>query len=193
MMQFAVSDYSIAVPSSSVTVNAGQTAVFNLTVAPLNGTFASSVDFTAAPLPPGASASFSPSATITPGSSGQTVTLSIATTAHSVSLLQTLRTNGGRILFFVSLAALGIAVGGLFKSGWKAAHIGAKPLAPRFLTLLLLVGALGMAACTVSGGGPSAVPQVNTSTGTPAGTYTFKVTATSGGSAHTVSATITVI
>ena len=38
-LPFTVSDYSVAVPTPSVTVNAGQTAIFNLTLAPSNGTF----------------------------------------------------------------------------------------------------------------------------------------------------------
>jgi hypothetical protein len=192
-LQFTVSDYSIAVPSPSVTVNAGQTAVFNLTLAPLNGTFANSITLAVAPLPQGSSASFSPSATITPGPTPQTVTLSIATTAHTVSFLPASPTSGWRILLLLCLALLWIAVGGLFRSADRAASIGAKTLAPPLLGLLLLIGALGMAACTAGGGGSSAVPQVNTSSGTPAGSYTITVTATSGGIAHAASGTITVI
>jgi hypothetical protein len=192
-LPLTVVDYSLALPAPSITVNAGQTAVFNLTVAPSNGTFANSISFTVAPLPQGASASFSPSSTITPGTTAQTVILSIATTVHTVSFVQNFPTLGEPILLLLSFAGMAIAIGGLFRAAGRAATIGVKPLVPHFLGLLLLLASLATGACTASGGGSSAVPQVNTSTGTPAGSYAITVTATSGGIAHTASGTITVI
>jgi hypothetical protein len=194
-LPFTVTDYSVAVPAPSVTVNAGQTAVFNLVVAPSNGAFANPITFTIAPSPPapGTSASFSPSAMITPGSTSQTVTLSIATTAHTVSFLHSLPALGGSIALLLSFAGTVIALGGLIWTAKSRAPTKTRSLVPRLLFLVLLIGAAGMAACSTGGGSTSAVPQVNTSTGTPAGTYAITVTATSGGIAHTAAATVTVI
>jgi hypothetical protein len=194
-LPFTVSDYTVAVTVPFVTVDAGQTAVFNLTVAPSNGSFANPITFTVAPLPPapGASAAFSPLATVTPGATSQTVTLSIATTAHTVSSVPHSNPLGGPLILVLSFAGMGIAVGGLFWTARKRATMSMKRLLPRYTVMLLLLGAAGMAACSGGGGGSSAVPQVNTVTGTPAGSYTITVIATSGGVAQSASATITVI
>ena len=192
-LPFSVSDYSVAVPTPAVTVNAGQTAVFNLTVAPSNGSFVNPITFAAGSLPQGASASFSPAATITPGTTSQTVALSITTTAHTVSSVGYFPQPGSPFVLMLSFAGMLVASGVwacTFREG-LATH--SKRLALRFIVALLLCSAAGMVGCSGGGGGSSAVPQVNTSTGTPAGNYTITVTATSGGVAHTASATITVI
>ena len=57
--------------------------MFALTVSSSHGTFSNPVTFSTSTLPAGATASFAPSATITPGATPQTVMLSIATTPHN--------------------------------------------------------------------------------------------------------------
>ena len=194
ILTFTVADYTLAVPSPLVTVTAGQTAVFGLTVAPVNGGFANPITFTVAPLPPGASASFTPSATITPGPTSQNLTLSITTTAHMVSSVRSFPISGASFVLLVSFAGLGVALRKFFLTARKAATAqSATSWMPRYSVLFLLICAGGMAACANGGSVTSAVPQVNTSTGTPAGSYTVTVTATSGGVAHKASATLTVI
>ena len=192
LLPFTISDYSVTAPASFVTVGAGQTAVFYLTVAPSNGPFANPITFSVAPLPPEASASFSPSATITPGATSQTVALSITTTAHTVSSSPHANPFDAPFLFLLSFAGIGISVVGLIWTVCRDSAVREKRLIPRFLAMAVLLCAAGMGACS-GGGGSSAVPQVNTASGTPAGSYTFTITAASGGVTHTASATITVI
>jgi hypothetical protein len=190
-LPFAVSDYKVAVQVPSVTVAAGQTAVFNLAVAPSNGTFANPILFTATQLPQGTTASFSPSANITPGAVSQTVILSITTTAHTLSSMPRFAPFGWPILLCLSLAGAAVVFANIVWATSKSTTARTSRLVPRFIVAILLTGVATMAAC--SGGGGGAVPQANPATGTPAGNYTITVTATSGGIVHTASATITVI
>jgi hypothetical protein len=86
-ISFAVTDYSLTLTASSPPEPAGQPEIFQLTLAPQNGTFSNPVSFSASGLPMGATASFAPSATMTPGNATKTVTLSIATTTRSAGAL----------------------------------------------------------------------------------------------------------
>jgi hypothetical protein len=190
-MPFNVSDYSVAVPVPTVTVNAGQTAVFNLSVAPSNGTFANPISFTITGLPSGAAASFSPSATVTPGATSQAVILSVTTTAHAFSSTPYFPQFGVPFVMCLSLAGIAAAFAGMVWTTSETAGLLWKQFAPRFIVAMLLIGAASLVACSTGGG--ASVPQVNPATGTPAGSYTITVTATSGVIAHSASATITVI
>jgi VCBS repeat protein len=190
-ISFAVADYSVSGPSTPAPpVTAGQPANFSLTVAPSNGTFSNPVTFTASGLPTGTTATFSPSATITPGSTPATVTLSITTMARS-SVPPTNSPRGpgeswpSLYLIVAVLGAMGLAL---------RASIGrVRRLAPQFLLALLFVMAGGLVACGGVAGGGTSSQQVNPATGTPAGTYPILVTATSGGVAHTTTVTLTVM
>jgi hypothetical protein len=66
---------------------------------------------------------------------------------------------------------------------------GTRRLVPQLLLAMLLVMTAGLAAC---GGGGGASAQIN-SNGTPAGTYSILVTASSGTVAHSTTVTLTVI
>jgi len=78
-------DFSLSASPSSATVNAGQRAVYTVTVTPVGGTFNSSVALSCTGLPAQSSCSFAPAAP-TPGSTAATSTLTLTTTprhAHS--------------------------------------------------------------------------------------------------------------
>src|SRR5262249_12688864 len=71
-------DFSISGTPASVTVKSGPTANYTATVSALGGAFNNAVSLSCGGLPTGASCTFSP-ASVTPGSSGASSALSIAT------------------------------------------------------------------------------------------------------------------
>jgi hypothetical protein len=79
-----VEDFQVNVPAPTANVTAGQPANFNLmVVVPANTSTANAITFTASGLPLGATANFSPSATIPSGSGSTAVTLTLSTTSRS--------------------------------------------------------------------------------------------------------------
>jgi 6-phosphogluconolactonase (cycloisomerase 2 family) len=191
VISFTVTDYKVTPPSSPTSVTAGQTAHFVLTVSSSTGTFSNPVTFsvsTLTTLPAGASASFNPSSPVTPGTTPQTVTLSIATTARTSASLTYFPSGSNPVLALLCLVGLVFALAGL---GLGASGCRVQRPAAQLLLALLLLAALGLAACG-GGGAPSSL-QPNPPTGTPAGTYTIQVIATSGGASHSTTVTLTVM
>jgi len=196
---FAVADYTITPPTLETPVEAGQTDSFTLAVAPSNGTFSSPVTFSVVTqLPAGASASFSPSATITPGASPQTVTLFITTTPHSAAFVINFpRGSGPANWLFLALAGAALALAGIVL---RASCAPIRHPVPQLLLAALLIVTAGMVACSGGGidvgngiGTVSPPVPLNPATGTPAGTYPLVVTATSGGVSHSITVTLTVM
>jgi 6-phosphogluconolactonase (cycloisomerase 2 family) len=181
-----IADYAVSAAKSAASIAAGQPANYTLTIAPANGAYTNPVTFTVSGLPAGASASFSPSATVTPGNASTTVTLSIATTAHSLAPAgksPQWPVQGAQLLVLVGL---GLVIFGTSLCSWRTRP---RRFAPQFMLAILLVIVAGLAAC--SAGNSSS--QINTGTGTPAGTYSVIVTATSGGDVHITTITLTVM
>ncbi len=188
---FTVVGYTVTPPSSTPSVTAGQSASFPLTVSPTNGTFSNPVTFSVSTLPAGTTASFEPSATITPGSASQIVTLSIATTAHTSVSAHRFPRGAPPIILLIGFAAISFAMSMLALR--TSSHGHRHGLVGQFLlSLLLLVAASWMSACGAVGAGYS-TPQPNPATGTPAGTYSITVTATSGGVSRSATVTLTVM
>jgi 6-phosphogluconolactonase (cycloisomerase 2 family) len=185
---FSVADYAVSASSSAPPVVAGQMATFTMTVSP-SGAFSDPVTFTAAPLPAGTSAAFSPSATIIPGANPQTVTLSISTTAHTTAG-QRVPPGGTMPTFPVSRIWI-IAFGGMLAMLALIPNRKAR-MAPQFVLASLLLMAAGLTACGSAATSTPSGQQVNLATGTPAGTYPITVTATSGGVSHTTTVTLIV-
>ncbi len=184
---FTVADYTVTAPTASAIVNAGHPAVFNLAVAPSNGAYSNAVTFTVAGLPAFTTASFTPSATITPGAISQSVTLTITTTPHTTATAPYYPGGEPPVLLLLCLVGMAIAMAWLML---RSAGRRVRGLAPQFLLALLLVAAASLVACA---GGGSTSPQLNPATGTPAGTYPIIVTATSGGVSHSTTVTLTVM
>ena len=185
---FTVADYAVTTTSSSAPVTAGQTANFSFTVLSSSGTFTNPVTFSLSPLPMGANASFTPSATITPGVTSQSVTLAISTTARSAASLP--------VLPLKPMSALRVFGMWIVAFGTAFVMLGLMPLrkgrmVPQFGLASLLLVAAALTACGNSGAG-SSIQQVNPATGTPAGTYPITVTATSGGVSHMTNVILTV-
>jgi hypothetical protein len=190
VISFTVADYSVVPPSSTPPVTAGQTAMFALTVSSSHGTFSNPVTFSVSTLPTGATASFSPSAPVTPGATPQTVMLSINTTPHTET--SAIHLPPGFHPGLPLLCLLGVVF--VLACSWLWAAGGRmRRLAPQLLLAMSLLVAGSMLACGAVGAGNSTSPQVNPATGTPAGTYPITVTATSGGVSHSATVTLTVM
>jgi hypothetical protein len=74
-------DFSLSASPSSVTVSAGQTAHYTVTVSPLGGSFDSAVSLSCSGLPTLSACSFNPAAP-TPGASSVTSTVNLTTTSR---------------------------------------------------------------------------------------------------------------
>lgn len=194
---FAVMDYSVIPPVSLIPVTAGNTAPVALLISPVNGApFSRSVTLTVTGLPTGATPSFAPSAMITPGNAPYTVTLSIATTAHTATVATRFPQGSNP-----SARLLGLWSILILAAGWSAAKIvGCGPrLVPGIRLACLVLAAANLLSCggvvggTGTGTETSAPAPLDPATGTPAGNFTLVITATSGALTHTATVTLKVM
>lgn len=160
-------DFTLAAASgssTSSTVTPGQTATYNLTVAPASG-LTGSVSLTCTGAPSEATCAVSPSSAPLSGSSATPITVTVTTTAASGAGFrpQPPTTHWNGLWMLVLLAAIGAGVERMRRFRARA------PLALITLCLLLWV------ACGGEGGGTGTSP-VNL--GTSPGTYSIKVTGT---------------
>jgi hypothetical protein len=84
-IQITVTNFLVGAAPASATLNAGQSAVYQVTVSAQGGAFTNSVMLGCSNLPPGGSCSFSPPA-VAPGAGAAQATLTVATTARSSSV-----------------------------------------------------------------------------------------------------------
>lgn len=167
-------DFTVVAPSPSQTVASGQTATFNLTLTPLGagGTFTLSCGS----LPANSACSFNPASEAVAAGSTGTVQLTIAT-GQTAAAVQPSPAFGLR----QGLALCGLL---LVPVAWRRRR--------RVLVLVALLAAfaVGATGCVAAGGGGGTT--TGSKSGTPAGTYTVQVTATSNGITHTTALTLTV-
>ena len=178
----APADFSVAVSPNSASATSGQsTSAITVTVSSVNSSYGQAVSLSCGSLPAKAVCHFSP-ASVTPGSTAQTSSLTIATNgASSASLMTT--TGNSRVFAAMFLPVVGIALLGAGISPRRRKLLG-------FVLLgLVLAGLMILPACGGgSGGGGGGGGGGNT---TP-GTYQFTVSGAGGGVNHSVSATLTV-
>jgi hypothetical protein len=169
-------DFTIAASPSSATIKAGQTATFTITISPVNG-MSSPVSFACSGLPAASSCTFSP-ATVTPNGAPVSTTLTVSTTAAASAAVPIT----GLRPWTVSSWSLGIVF------GFLVVRIGNRGKNARRYSAVF--GVIALLICLVSCGGGNGAPP-NSSTGTPPGTSSITVTATSGAS-HSSALSITV-
>ncbi|HZS28168.1 MAG TPA: Ig-like domain repeat protein [Candidatus Angelobacter sp.] len=171
----AAPDYQISIPSGSATIAAGQSAAYNISITPQGG-FNGTISFACSGLPAQSSCSFNPP-TLTPSGSAASTTLTIATTARTTASARTV--NATTMAALTGIGFLGIV------------FLGVPTRRRRSLRLagMMLLGfgmVIGIASC---GGSPHS-PTV--AFGTPPGTSSITVTATSGTITHSSVITLTV-
>jgi hypothetical protein len=178
------SDFSVSFgATNTITVNRGQSGTATLTVTPNNGAFAGTITFACASLPSQSTCAFNPSSA-TPGANPTNVTLTVTTTAPgSVPPSAPIGPPLAPWPFVWLAAALAL----LF------AWLRARQRRTRWAHALALSAAVLLAALMVScGGGSSGPPPPPPNPGTPLGTSTVSVTATSGTVVRSTTFTLTV-
>ena len=174
-------DFAITAAAAADTVTSGQSAQTVLTVNPSNG-FHDNVTLSCTGLPASATCSFSPASLAVNGAAA-TTTLTIATatyTAMNLPAAPPAIAAGG-----LAIAACGAGLG----IRRRRRFVGAR--CSRLLALLVL-GAAALHGCSGGGSQPSSPIGPSGPTGTPAGTYTVTITATSGSISHSVAYALTV-
>jgi Bacterial Ig-like domain (group 3)/FG-GAP-like repeat len=171
--------FSISASPASLSITAGATGTSTVSVKPAGG-FAQPVTFACTGLPSEATCTFAP-ATVTPGASAVTTTLTITTMAAQPSVQGGIHRAG-----MVGILALGslllLVMPGLKRvAGWSRWFV-------LLLALMLGGGLIGCGGGGSSGGGGT----TPTNPGTPSGTTTVTVTATSGSINQTASLQMTV-
>jgi hypothetical protein len=166
--------------SNSATVSAGQSHDYKLTLAPEG--FTGHVNFTCTGAPAEATCTPDPTSVDLDGSTPAEVTVTVTTTAPSAAA-PLLHPPAGKVprpllLFFVVLILMGISL--------AVAPARRRPAWLLAGTMLLM---LTWASC---GGGGSKPPPPSPQGGTPKGTYTLTVTATSGSFSQSMDLTLTV-
>ena len=186
-------DFSVAVQSgtaSTATVTAGQGATYKLTLAPQGG-FKQPVSFTCSGAPAGATCSASPASVTLDGTNAATVTVTVTTTARSVTLPRSVPPPAmwgtpARLRPLILLCILCIVVFVVrLAPGRRAASRRPWVIASALLACLIFAGLL--ASCGGGGSGPAPGPA-----GTPPGTYTLTVAGTSGSLTQNANLTLTV-
>jgi hypothetical protein len=165
---------------NSATVNAGQTATFNLQLIPT--AFTGNVAVSCSGAPAGANCAASPASFGVAGNTPVAITVTVTTTTRALGLPPIV---GPRYRFlWIPLLGIGLPI-------WLAAALSGRRLKPAFALLILLAvafagcsGAAGSSGTTTSSGGGG--------NGTPPGTSTLTITATSGSAQSTMPLTLVV-
>ena len=184
-------DFTIAVSPASVTVTRGSAATYTVTISPLGGSLDDPVSLACSGLPSLTSCSFAP-ASVTPGASDATSTLTVTTTAPSASAAPSLGQGGAIPVYprwpgWLWLGLAGLALVTVVLRGLASRN---RLLCLHVPAVVVLLVVAHLAACGGDGDGVNG-PSDGTP-GTSTGTFTFTITGTSGSLEHATTATLIV-
>jgi hypothetical protein len=172
-----VNDFGLSATAVNSTVTAGATATYNLTVTP-TGPFPESVSLgSCSGLPAGASCSVAQNPINNLNNGPQSRTLDISTTARVTTPASLIRKDAISYALWLPLSGLALIGSGLSRRR-------------SFLLGLLLAVVLGVV--FLQAGCGSSSNNTPTTNGTPAGTYTVTINATSGSATRTTAVTLVV-
>jgi uncharacterized repeat protein (TIGR01451 family) len=176
-VQGSMTDFSLSISPSSNSVVAGNTASYQITLAPLGGIYSASISLACSGIPTASSCNFTASPVTLPGNSRGSSTLNITTTIRPITT-----TSNSILRHFY---ALWFFVPGLAVFAFGSADRRRRRIAGMLLLCAIFSLLIFLPACSHS----TVQPPVS---GTPAGTYSINVTATSGTDAKTQSIQLTV-
>jgi hypothetical protein len=162
---FQAGGFALTINPSSQTVAAGATAIYTVQLSP-QPSFGANVSLTCSAAPTGASCNFASSSLTLNGP--QSTALNLTTTPQPITTIAS--ASRGRPLYALWLMVPGMALLGLGAGGKRLRHRWLALLALSLFFALVLL----QPACYTANNTPPAV------TGTPTGTYSLTVTATSG-------------
>ena len=181
----ATPSFSLSVSNPSITVHAGQGGTYNVTVTPAG--FSGTVAISCSGAPTGATCVPSPVSVTLSGSTPVPVSVAVTTTLHSGAPLtkidpQFQSTNWIPALAMVLALLFGIAKFTRYKVRWSTA------LASMVLLLCLGCATTGRTSSTTA----TSLNPAPAASGTPQGTYTMTLNATSGSTQNTLTLTLIV-
>jgi uncharacterized protein (TIGR03118 family) len=183
------SDFNINASPSTMTISAGNTASFTVTVGGLNG-FNSAVALTCSGQPVNSTCKFSP-ASVTPASGGMTTSMMTISTSSSPYMHAGLisgNQNGGRYAMLLPISTLILLATFLAGSIRRSRAAGNNWIPSLAGSLALLI----TTACLLAASGCGGYGANNPGNGTQRGMATVMVTGTSGNLTHSTSVTLTV-
>jgi hypothetical protein len=180
-----LSDFAVALAPPTNTVTAGQTATYTVTVSAQGG-FTEAVALSCSGAPSMAECTFSESQ-VTPGDNPVTSTLTVTTTAPSLSLAAAVLFDGGLPLALPWVAVL--VLGTILMAGHRSERRGTKARTPHIRWLLAAMVALAAVQVACGDETPTTPTPVG---GTPPGTYELIITAAWGSLEHVSTASLVV-
>ncbi len=202
----STTDFALSVAPTSVTIVKGNPATYTANIAPING-YNGTVTFSVSGLPAFSTATFNPTSITAAGTSTLTITTTINTPAavYNLTLTATDGTSTHSVPLTLVVDPIGdfsVAVSPQSQSVIQGSNTGYSIVVGSlngFTDVVSLTvsglpsGATGVISPSSIAGSGNTQMTINTSTTTPAGSYTLTITGTSGPVVHTATTTLVVL